>query len=322
MRSCPMYSSIVRGRRPASYWRSSSARDAADQPRRRSVRLTAPAHRDSCRSARRSSPRTGASAGAPLTDGVDRLVDGGRLVAEIDQRRHHVAAQPVGRRRGRRRRRGVGLGQAIAQLQRHALGGLAADAGDPRQPRHVALLDGADEVGRLDAREHRQRQLRADAVDRDQPLEQLVLERGREAEQRDLILADVGVDAQRDRPRRARRPGRTSTPAPARRSRRRGRRRSGGWDASRAGGRAARRSSGRLRSDLVVAPAARQRRRAGAGARLAPCGDDRAVGEAAACARGRWPRPARPRRRTAPAASARPSSSLTMCCTWCFSARP
>ena len=46
--------------------------------------------------------------------------------------------------------------------------------------------------------EHRQRQLRTDAVDADQALEELMLERGREAEERDLVLAHVRVNAQRD----------------------------------------------------------------------------------------------------------------------------
>ena len=50
----------------------------------------------------------------------------------------------------------------------------------------------------LDARQDRQRQLRADAADRDQPLEQLLLERRREPVERDRVLAHVRVDPQRD----------------------------------------------------------------------------------------------------------------------------
>ena len=60
------------------------------------------------------------------------------------------------------------------------------------------VLHGADEIDRLDARKDRQRQLGADAVHGDQPLEQLVLERRGKAEERNLILTDVGVDAKGD----------------------------------------------------------------------------------------------------------------------------
>ena len=59
--------------------------------------------------------------------------------------------------------------------------------------------DRPDQLRRLDARQHRQRQLRADAADRDQPLEQILLERRREPEERDDVLAHVRVDPQRDR---------------------------------------------------------------------------------------------------------------------------
>ena len=43
-----------------------------------------------------------------------------------------------------------------------------------------------------------ERQLRPDAADADEPLEQILLERRREAVERELILAHVRVDAQRD----------------------------------------------------------------------------------------------------------------------------
>ena len=60
----------------------------------------------------------------------------------------------------------------------------------------------------------------------DQPLEQLLLERGRKAVQRDDVFAHVRVDPQRDACARARRRRRTSRAEPARRSRRRARPRS------------------------------------------------------------------------------------------------
>ena len=76
--------------------------------------------------------------------------------------------------------------------------GLLADAGNRGQPRQIGPLDRPHEFQRLDAREHRERQLRADAADADQPLEQLLLEQRREAEQRECVFADVSVDAERD----------------------------------------------------------------------------------------------------------------------------
>ena len=53
------------------------------------------------------------------------------------------------------------------------------------QPRDVLAAHRADQLRRLDARQHRERQLRSDAADRDQPLEQILLERRREPVERD-----------------------------------------------------------------------------------------------------------------------------------------
>src|SRR5688572_31277200 len=85
------------------------------------------------------------------------------MVAEIAERRGEIFAQRI---RRRRRRRVDGLGQPIAQLHADALGGLLADAGNRREPRQVVALDRAGQVARLDARQHRQRQLRSNAADR------------------------------------------------------------------------------------------------------------------------------------------------------------
>ena len=84
-------------------------------------------------------------------------------------------------------------------------------------PRSIARI----ELLRLDARQHRERHLRADAADADQPLEQLLLEQRGEAVQQQRVLAHVRVDAQRRSRRRRRRGRRRSTAARARRSRRR-----------------------------------------------------------------------------------------------------
>src|SRR3712207_9163874 len=64
-----------------------------------------------------------------------------------------------------------------------------------REPRDVAALHRSDQIARLDPGQDDQRQLRADAVHGDQPFEERLLERREESEQRDRILAHVGVDA-------------------------------------------------------------------------------------------------------------------------------
>ena len=55
-----------------------------------------------------------------------------------------------------------------------------------------------DQIVRLDAGQHRQRELRTDAADADQPLEHLQLEQRRESVQHQRIFAHVRVNAQRD----------------------------------------------------------------------------------------------------------------------------
>src|SRR5688572_12912379 len=59
-------------------------------------------------------------------------------------------------------------------------------------------MDGGHELAGLDAREHRDRKLRADPADRDQPFEDLLLERREKSVQLERVLADVGVDPKRD----------------------------------------------------------------------------------------------------------------------------
>ena len=120
------------------------------------------------------------------------------MIPQVDERREQIVAQRGRSRAGAGARdRRLQPRQAILQLEHDALGRLLADAGNRRQPRHIAALDRADQLRRLDARQHRERQLRADAADADQPLEQIQLERRREAVQRERVLTHVRVDAQR-----------------------------------------------------------------------------------------------------------------------------
>ena len=88
--------------------------------------------------------------------------------------------------------------ETILELEHHALRRLAADAGNAGEPREIAAMDRADELARLDARQHGHRQLGPDAADRDQPFEDLLLERGEKPVQLQRIFAHVRMDAQRD----------------------------------------------------------------------------------------------------------------------------
>src|SRR5436190_24173930 len=236
-RSCPMYSSSDRGRSPASYWTSSSIGDALTSrsslmresssfrgasplglpntrtrgdPVPRSVRVA----RSRCSLATLAAEPAQSSdhssqdiAKQILKRAVRRFLDRGvdgflrdlSLVAKVGERREQVAAQIVAGGGGVRRSAAGGRAerQAILQLEADALRGFLADAGNARQARDVLRADRAHQLAGIDAGQDRERQLRADAADRDQALEQILLERGRESVERDDVLAHVGVDAQR-----------------------------------------------------------------------------------------------------------------------------
>ena len=88
--------------------------------------------------------------------------------------------------------------QTILQFENDPLRCFFADAGDVGQPRDVAALDRFDELERFEAGQHRERELRSNAPDADQPFEQLLLEPRRETIKRDRVFAHVRVDAQRE----------------------------------------------------------------------------------------------------------------------------
>src|SRR5271165_7439136 len=139
-------------------------------------------------------------------DGVEVLPTGGcdrvphclfrqcPLIAEIGQRRDHVFFN--GRDRGDRLRCTEGV-ELVTQFHAHAFGGLLADAWYPRQPREIIAADRAHHVGRSHSAENGDRQLRPNAAYGDQLLEELLFVGAQESEQRDRVLADVGMDVQR-----------------------------------------------------------------------------------------------------------------------------
>src|SRR5437867_7849666 len=195
MRSWPMYSSSMRGRSPASYCASSSTRAAVTT--REFVMMLAPSFRQLAQGLlqRLLEP----AAGGALERGVHRLFSERPMISQVHQRREEILAQ--GRGAGRAVRydgRHLSPWETILQLEDYALRSLLSDTGNRRQPRDVAALDGADELERFDARQDGERDLRSDAADANQPLEQLLLERRREAVQRERVLTDVGPNPQRN----------------------------------------------------------------------------------------------------------------------------
>ena len=84
-------------------------------------------------------------------------------------------------------------GQRPLQLEDDALRRLSPDAGNRLEPRRVLARDRAAQLGRRRARDDRERDLRADARDREQLLEELSLGGVGEAVQLEGVLADVEV---------------------------------------------------------------------------------------------------------------------------------
>ena len=243
----------------------------------------------------------------------------GALIAEIDQRRQQIVAQLILRPAAPPapgRPPGAAVRQPVLQLEADPLGGLLADARESSSAarRPACGSRGSRSAGSMPD-STASAELRTDAADRDQPLEEILLERRAEPVERDAHPRARACGSAAPPSRRARRARRTSRAAPARRSRRRRRRRRRGSGASRAACRA--------RSAITAGSRASERSvgDAGRGAGIARgCSATIAAGRRVQVADAR--RPARRRRRAASAAASRPSSSLTMCCTWCFSARP
>src|SRR5690606_18404474 len=93
---------------------------------------------------------------------------------------------------------GAEVGGTVAQFDHHALGGLHANARDAGQRGHVAGLEQAREFVHAGARQHRQRDLRADAGHLLHVAEQPALAFAQETVQRDAVLLLRMVGEQRD----------------------------------------------------------------------------------------------------------------------------
>ena len=141
-------------------------------------------------------PRAGRAGRAPRRQlGIDLGerplgVDDG--VAELDER---VARDEVAGRVGRRRRATVSstVAELLLQLEHDPLRGLLADPRDRLEARVVAERDRPAQLGRRRAGDDGERDLRADAADREQMDEQLALLGVGEAVELQRVLADVQV---------------------------------------------------------------------------------------------------------------------------------
>ena len=143
------------------------------------------------------------SSGAASSSALgDRLVEH-RLrlrgvVAEADEALARQRPRTCLGRRPRRLGREL-AGDALAQLDDHALGRLAPDAGHDLEALHVARRDREPRVGDGRAGQHRERHLRPDSGDGDQPQEELTLLGGGEAVELHRVVAQDQVCEHRGR---------------------------------------------------------------------------------------------------------------------------
>ncbi len=145
--------------------------------------------------ARKRTSKSWAAAGSLASGGLDGALGDGAGVAEVDEGGEGVVAggAVVGGGCGGR---GGHVVELVFEFEDDALGGLFADAGDAGEGGVVGGADGGDEAVGVDAAEHGDGELGADAGDGEEFLEEALLLRLGEAEEGDLVLADVGVDVQ------------------------------------------------------------------------------------------------------------------------------
>ena len=129
----------------------------------------------------------------------ERRVDVGERALGVDQRPAELDER-IARDQLARRTRSTSAHRAelLLQLEHDALRGLEADAGNRLEPLHVVARDRAPQLGGRRAGDDRERDLRPHARHAEQQLEELALLGGREAVELQRVLADDGVDLDRD----------------------------------------------------------------------------------------------------------------------------
>lgn len=129
--------------------------------------------------------------------GFDGFLGDGAGVAEVDKGGEGIVAGGAVMRASRGGGDGDGeVVELVFELEDNSLGGLFADAWDAGEGGVVAGADGGDQAAAVDAAEDGDGQLWADAGDGEELFEETLLLSFGEAEERDLVFTDVGVDVQ------------------------------------------------------------------------------------------------------------------------------
>ena len=136
--------------------------------------------------------------GVLLDGGFDGLLGDGAGVAEVDQGGESiVAGRAVMWASGGSGDCDGEVVELVLEFEDDALGGLLADAGDAGEGGVVAGTDGGDEAVGADAAQDGDGELGADAADGEELFEEALLLGLGEAEEGELVFADVGVDVER-----------------------------------------------------------------------------------------------------------------------------
>ncbi|MCU1248659.1 MAG: hypothetical protein JWQ49_1688 [Edaphobacter sp.] len=132
-----------------------------------------------------------------LNSGFNGFLRDRPRVAEVDQGGQGVVARGAVMHSAGCDGDGCGeVVELVLQLKNDALRGFLADAGDAGEGGVVAGTDGGDEAIRADAAQDGDGELGADAADGEELLEEAFFLGLGEAEESDLVFADVGVDVQ------------------------------------------------------------------------------------------------------------------------------
>ena len=133
--------------------------------------------------------------GGFLDGGLDGFLSDGPGVAEVDESGEGIVSG--GTAMWASGGGGDGYGEVVEfvfELEDDSLGGLLADSGDAGEGGVVAGANGSDEAAGVDAAQDGDGEFGADAGDGEEFFEEAFFLNLGEAEERELVFADVGVD--------------------------------------------------------------------------------------------------------------------------------
>jgi hypothetical protein len=137
----------------------------------------------------------GSDAAAGFGDGGFR---GAFVIAEIDEGGLDVGFDARGRSRGRPFSFGGDGFELVLELHDHAFGGFATDTGNFRETCEIAATNGGHEFLDVHARENFEGEGGANTGSAEEQFEEMLFAGGEKAIEGEGILANVGVDEQRD----------------------------------------------------------------------------------------------------------------------------